>query len=67
MTGLARMDDPQPIAHLKMSATITLPGGGSLPCDTKAVAESPMGDGKDLGRINEWYPMMIQTRVLLTR
>ena len=63
MTGFARIDDPQPMAHLKTLAVERATHAIFLPRDTEAIAKSPMGDGKDLSRINKWYPIGKLARV----
>ena len=57
MTGFARIDDPQPMAHLQMLDMECATQAIYLPCDTEAIAKSSMGDGKDLSRINKRYPI----------
>ena len=57
MTGLARIDDPQPIAHLEISAAETKPHPTSLPCHAEAIAKSTMGNRKYFSGVNEWYPV----------
>lgn len=57
MTGFARIDDPQPMAHLKLLALEWTTQAICLPCDTETIAKSPVGDGEDLSRIDEWHPV----------
>ena len=63
MTGFARIDDPQPMAHLEMLDVEYATQAICLPCDTEAIAKSSMGDGKDLSGINKWYPIGKLARV----
>jgi hypothetical protein len=54
MTGFARIDDPQPMAHLEMLDMECATQAIYLPCDTEAIAKSSMGDGKSMSK-ETWF------------